>query len=139
MRLVRSLMSKLAPLLRACQTAQYTLWNDNMIPIGRNWRQEINEQLEMSRAGLLLLSPNAIASGYIRDNELPTFLLQQKLILVGLKPIDIATHLPAALVELPIYRLPTAHGRLLYYSECTPAQRETFAFELYQQIQQRLS
>ncbi|MEM6456909.1 MAG: TIR domain-containing protein, partial [Acidobacteriota bacterium] len=47
------------------------LWRDDRIPVGADWRAEIDRGLAEADAGLLLVSPNFLASDFILRKELP--------------------------------------------------------------------
>lgn len=49
-------------------------WNDRKIEAGSNWKREVKNALEHSRAAILLVSADFLASDFIVDNELPPLL-----------------------------------------------------------------
>jgi hypothetical protein len=61
----------LGPLLKAASEYEFGEWTDRQILPGEHWREEIEEALNGSRFGLLLLSPNFLASEFITKSELP--------------------------------------------------------------------
>jgi len=74
-------------------------WIDTMIPVGADWRREIDAALARCDFGLLLLSPGFFASRFISGQELPHFLglgpdggigIRKPIVPVGLKaaPLD---------------------------------------------------
>lgn len=49
-------------------------WSDRDIKVGDNWQERIREQLEQSKAAVLMVSPAFLASDYIANSELPVLL-----------------------------------------------------------------
>jgi hypothetical protein len=52
------------------------LWDDTKLIAGDRWKEEIQQALERSRAAILLISADFLASDFIVDNELPPILLK---------------------------------------------------------------
>lgn len=124
--------------LQSCTATDCSLWIDRVILCGEAWDSEIKAALESSAMGLLLLSPAFRCSRYIQETELPV-LLEKKCLPVGLKLLDLDTQLGEALQPLQLFRHEAPRKGPVFYSECTTtAQREAFAFGLYQQIRQRV-
>lgn len=46
-------------------------WDDEQIEVGDEWQAEITSALDKARIGLLLVSPNFLASNYIMQHEVP--------------------------------------------------------------------
>jgi hypothetical protein len=61
----------LQPLVRQ---DDFTLCSDQDIKIGQNWHEHIQAHLDGAKAVVLLVSPAFLASGYIRNSELPVIL-----------------------------------------------------------------
>ena len=131
----QSLMGRLKPNLDASTVLRFEIWSDRQILLGADWDQAIQDALAQADAGLLLLSPKALASDYIQRTHTPALLAASKLLLVGLRPVDFRTQLPPAPPALQVFRLKTATGDNLFYTECgTGLQKDAFAHELYQAL-----
>lgn len=75
------------PLLRSSAKYQFSPWADYLILPGEQWRSEIDQALERCRFGLLLASPNFLASPFITENELPALLSKPMVVPVALHQI----------------------------------------------------
>lgn len=64
---VERLRVHLAPFL---QHGKIDLWDDSRIRPGQDWRTEIRGALESSNVAILLISPDFLASDFIRNEEL---------------------------------------------------------------------
>ncbi|KPA15132.1 small GTP-binding domain protein [Candidatus Magnetomorum sp. HK-1] len=64
------------------------IWHDKDIETGKVWEEEISHQIAISKMAILLISPNFLASKYIRQTEIPHLCQdkQKKLIPVLIKP-----------------------------------------------------
>jgi hypothetical protein len=62
-----------------------TIWDDGHIAPGSLWREEIRQALESARIGLLLVSPDFLASDFIMKEELPVLVASTTLIWVPLR------------------------------------------------------
>lgn len=50
------------------------IWSDQKIVAGAQWREEIKQAIETTKAAVLLLSPSFMASNFVAENELPPLL-----------------------------------------------------------------
>jgi hypothetical protein len=119
----------------------YAFWRDTDILVGEKWHEAIQEALVQCDVGLVLISPAFLGSQYIQDHELPKFLKcgGKSVIPVLLQPIDLYRHDLKGLQRTKIFRL----DRPLFasakaYGECSGAQRDQFALELFRQVEVRL-
>lgn len=53
---------------------QIAVWDDTQIPSGANWRDAIQLALSKAKVGVVLVSPDLLASDFVRQTELPTLL-----------------------------------------------------------------
>jgi hypothetical protein len=55
-------------------TDKIDIWYDERIPKGAEWEKEIMAALDSAEVGILLISKDFFASGFIKDKELPRLL-----------------------------------------------------------------
>lgn len=133
---VDSLLGELQPHLAVSRSYDFSDWRDTALLAGEDWKGWIFAELERARIGLLMLTPTFFGRSFITDEELPR-LAGKLLIPVLVRPIDLARQDTHGLGKLQIFAT-VVRGRRPY-SQCTSArQRETFALELYQAIENRL-
>jgi hypothetical protein len=70
------LLKHLKPMMRNDTLAE---WNDTQIPAGEQWSDEIEKALKDADVGVLLVTPDFLASDFIFKRELP-ILLQKKIL-----------------------------------------------------------
>jgi hypothetical protein len=70
----------MAPLRRR---GDVEIWDDSKISTGSEWRSEITQAIQRSKAAILLVGPGFLASEFITNEELPSLL--QRLQREGLK------------------------------------------------------
>lgn len=51
-----------------------SVWSDEVLEIGNDWRRDIRENLSTANVAVLLISPAFLASRFIRDSEIPLLL-----------------------------------------------------------------
>lgn len=122
----------LEPFLRTSSKFQFGAWSDHQILPGEHWRTEIEQALESSRFGLLLLSPGFLASGFITKEELPALLAKRMVVPVELQRILFdGTMDLKGLGDRQVFR--DSKGRA--FDGCrTPLDRRGFARELFTKI-----
>ena len=81
--------------LKGAKNFEFVIWQDKMIQVGQNWREQIRQAIDECEFGLLLLSPSFFASDFIKRSELPNFIAPngaidglKKAIPVCLKPVS---------------------------------------------------
>ena len=86
----KKLVKLLEPHLKTLRGVNVEWWEDSDIRIGENWRLTILANLEKCDYGVLLLSPEFLASKFILDEELPWFVGEHAAkgaLPVGLEPV----------------------------------------------------
>ncbi len=133
------LLKRLQTRLAIAEGYQFEPWQDTDLILGEHWKAEIQQAIKDCHFGLLLVSPEFLASKFISENELPYFLPSDTAPLgwrraapVGLEEIffDGSMHLKG-LKELQVFR--DEKGRFFGQlgSENT---KNSFANQLFQAI-----
>jgi pentatricopeptide repeat protein len=73
--LAADLLRRLKPRLKTRTAYEFQDWQDSDIPLGSDWHEQIQQAVRECDFGLLLVSPDFLASSYISKNELPHFVL----------------------------------------------------------------
>ncbi len=139
-KLANSFLEKLMEILAPSRNYGYHLWKDTDLIVGEEWEKKILDARDKCDFGLLLVSPAFLASNYISEKELPIFVSGEKpSIPVMLQPVDFERHNLKGLEKRQVFRLdyegfkePRAYG------ECKPQRRDTFVFELFKAIEDKL-
>ena len=139
--LAKGFLEKLNDVLAPSKKHEYHLWKDTVLIVGEEWENKILEARDSCDFGLLLVSPAFLASKFISEKELPIFISGEKAsIPVMLQPVDFSRHDLKGLEKRQIFRLdyegfkePRAYG------ECKKQRRDTFVFELFKAIEDKLA
>lgn len=138
--LVDRFLELLAPRLATRRQLELELWSDQVILVGEAWLEEIERALEHCDFGLLCLTPNFLASGFIRDVEIPALLKPGRVVIpVALEPLDLALSQLHGLEDRQVFRYrPPGGTRKLAFAECGGANCLRFCDELVTQVVARL-
>ncbi len=116
----------------------FTPWRDDMMEVGADWHDQIQQAIQSCDFGLLLVSPAFLASEYIRDNELAHFITQSEgrarinkpLVPVFLKPVNMKKVNMRGLESVQIFR--DAGGKC--FAERQGHKKDAFVSELADKI-----
>ena len=134
------LLTPLRHLFDSSQDYNFEGWRDDTILPGERWHDEIQRAIAQCSFGLLLVSPAFLASGYIRKNELPAFVLDD-----GSSPSPNRRAIPVTLKSVPFdgtidlkglqHRQFFRHKDAKSFRDCrNGALQEAFALELFKRI-----
>ena len=84
---MEKLRKVLEPLFQTSAKFQFSGWSDHEILPGEFWREEIEQALQKAQFGLLFLSPQFLARGFITREELPPLLAKRMVVPVALHTI----------------------------------------------------
>ncbi|MBL8233127.1 MAG: TIR domain-containing protein, partial [Bryobacterales bacterium] len=133
---VKALFDLLGPLFTAASEFAFERWSDQDILPGERWREEIEQAMRECDLGLLLVSPNFLASKFITKEELPYFLQWKPAVPVALVPILFDGSLDLkGLEEMQVFR---DSDKRAFSERSAGNPRQRFAQELFRQICQRL-
>lgn len=118
----------------------FELWTDRQLLSGEDWRSEIELALELCELGMLLVSQNFLASTFIVDEELPTFVKCEKpCIPVGLLPVSFGEVDLKGLEAKQVFRWQHPQsGEFKEFSSCRGDAKTHFVDQLVGQIEARL-
>lgn len=139
--LVSGFLEKLNDVLTPSKKYNYFLWKDTGTVIGEDWEMQIIEARDNCDFGLLLISPAFLASKFITEKELPTFVFGEKpSIPVMLNPIDFARHDLKGLERKQIFMLDyEGFKEPRAYVDCKKQRRDEFVLELFKSIEDKLA
>jgi WD40 repeat protein len=137
--LAADLLERLGHCLGAAKDYRFRRWQDRDIILGTDWHEAIQQAIRECDFGLLLVSPAFLASRYIRDHELPHFVVPDG---VTLSPGKRAA--PVALQRVSFDGTMDLRGlerRQVFldsdrkaYAERGGQKRDAFAHELFAQV-----
>lgn len=134
-RLLEFLNEQLGPSLRY----RYETWADWKIELGTGWRQAIEDAIEQCDFGLLLVSPNFLASPFIQKEELPKLLREKPVIPVCVRQVNFKLHALPGLDEKQIFFLAESPAWKRSFDKCSTTKlRREFAARLHEEIERRL-
>lgn len=139
--LAANLLTRFREQTGASRRYQYSYWRDGHILVGEDWHREIQRALDGCRLGLLLVSPAFLGSQYIAEHELPRFVGVggKPVVPVMLQPVDFERHDLKGLQTRQLFRLDRPRfQRPKAYADCSGAQRDHFAQELFRQVEDHL-
>ena len=122
----------LAPLLKTSPEFEFSEWIDQQILPGEHWRLQIEAALTKCRFGLLLVSPEFLASAFITSHELPVLLAKPLIVPIALHRITFDGSMDLkGLEDRQVFR----DSRNRPFDACrTAPDRRAFAAELYRTI-----
>ena len=85
---VSRFLEVLNPLFKISPKYDLQLWMDTNILPGEKWRNQIDAALAGGRFGILCITPNFLASGFITNDELPALLAKPMVVPVGIQKIS---------------------------------------------------
>ena len=138
--LVEPLMKLLETRFRNSPNFAFEKWWDRDIDPGDGWKEEIDQALSECHFGLLLVSPEFLASGFITTEELPIFVSGEKpCIPVGLSRFDFESTDTKGLIERQIFLHQRKKNGNTWFDENLQRPNNTnFATELTKRIESRL-
>ena len=117
------------PLMKASAEFAFGEWMDRQILPGQGWRTEIEAGLAGARFGLLLVSPEFLASDFIQEHEAPALLAKPVLVPVALHEV----HFDGSMALNGLHERQVFHdSRRRCFDACrTGRDRRVFARELF--------
>ena len=110
------------------RNAHFDVWADTKLRPSQKWEEIIRTEMESADIGVLLVSPDFLASDFIFDHELPT-LLKKKVFWIAVRP---SAYKETALNDLqsandpakPLALLPPAEQDAAWVEICTRLKEE---------------
>ena len=120
------------PLLKGSTECAFSEWIDHSILPGLAWREQIDKALAAGSFGILLVTPNFLASSFITKTELPALLAKPMVVPVALHKISFDGTLDLkGLADRQVFH----DSKRRTFDACkTKAVRRDFALELYGKI-----
>ena len=138
---VEKLLNLLESRFKNSKRYEYELWIDENILPGEKWDEAIQSALERCHLGLLLVSPEFFASGYITGHELPKFVNGEKpCIPVGISRIKFGSNIDTAGLQerqVFLHKRPRK-GKTWFEENGDKKNSADFATELFARIDQRV-
>lgn len=136
------LLERLEPRFGISRKYVFDVWQDERVQVGEAWPEQIRAALMDAHLGILLLTPEFLASTFITTEELPAFIETdgvarpgRRVVPVALKPVDLVNVDLRGLEERQIYR--DVQGRA--YSQCTGPRKDAWVDGLVNQLYAVLS
>jgi hypothetical protein len=137
---VESLKNGLIVQMKPSKKYKFSSSDMTDIMLGEDWDQRIKNELNNSHFGLLMISPNFLASDYIKNVELKHYTDNEKPVMpVMLIPVSFEHHDLNGLDKIQIFRLRISSGVYKAYSELKLPHKEKFSQDLYVNIEERLA
>lgn len=139
--LATDFLRRLSVVLAPSKAYRYARWMDSDLILGENWHRQIQAAINVCDLGLLLVSPAFLASKYIKESELPSFVADEKAAVpVMLQRIDFQLHDLKGLEEKQIFLFNyEGFKEPRPYAECKGLRRDDFVLELFRQIERKLA
>lgn len=141
-RLATSLIEKFKTLTKLSLKYQYFFWSDKSILPGENWEKEIQKAIKECTLGLLLVSPEFLASDYITKEELSNFKRNKakSMFPIALLKINFKLFDLKGLQKTQFYLLKKrGFSEPKAYSQCNSSQRDDFVQDLFEKVESRLN
>ncbi|MEN0049391.1 MAG: toll/interleukin-1 receptor domain-containing protein [Bacteroidota bacterium] len=127
---------------------EFEQWIDHQIIVGEKWHEQIQNAIQASDFGMLLLSATYFNRKYIREKELSHYIQRGEteavevkipIVPVGLKTFDLNADL-LGLEATQIFRYKKAAGvDAKFYNELRSNARNAFSLQLLQAITQKMN